>query len=133
MQNCRELKVWQKAHPFVLAIYRVTRNFPDTERYGIISQLRRAASSVPTNLAEGCGRGSTAELAQFVQIASGSASETDYLLILSRDLEYLDGQEYTSLNNNLVEIRKMLSALIKKLRGNLSPRPADHQQPKTSA
>ena len=129
MQDYRELKVWRKAHPFALAIYTVTRNFPDTERYGIISQLRRAASSVPTNLAEGCGRGSSVELAQFVQIAAGSASETDYLLMLSRDLEYLDEQEYTTLNNDLVEIRKMLTAFIKKLRENQSPSIAKRQQP----
>jgi four helix bundle protein len=82
MQDYRELKVWGRSHRFVLEIYKATKAFPKEELYGLTSQLRRAAASIPTNLAEGSGRGTTRELAQFVQIAAGSASEVDYLLIL---------------------------------------------------
>jgi four helix bundle protein len=78
MRNYRELQVWTKAHGLTLDLYRVTRSFPREEIYGLTSQLRRAASSIGANLAEGCGRRTSSELARFVRIAMGSASELDY-------------------------------------------------------
>ena len=116
MQDYHKLKVWKKAHRLVLKVYQATKSFPDDERYGITSQLRRAASSIPTNLAEGAGRGSQKEMAQFAQIAAGSASEVEYLIQLSTELGYLEEQSAGSLSENVQEIRKMLSALISTLR-----------------
>lgn len=97
MKDFRKLQVWEKAHRLTLDVYRVTRNFPKAELYGPTSQMRRAASSIPTNIAEGCGRGSDGELARFSQIAMGSASELEYLLVLARDVEYLSNADYERL------------------------------------
>ncbi|MBW8042635.1 MAG: four helix bundle protein [Planctomycetes bacterium] len=119
MKDYRELQVWEKSHRLALDIYKATQNFPKVELYGVTSQLRRAAASIPTNLAEGCGRRTDGELAQFAQIAAGSASETDYLLLLCHDLQYIDDNNYAALSAHLVEIRKMLTSLIKTLRANL--------------
>ena len=83
MKNFRDLRVWEKAHKLALDLYVATQKFPKEELYGLTSQLRRAAGSIPTNIAEGCGRGSDGELAQFAQIAAGSTSEVEYLLQLS--------------------------------------------------
>ncbi len=89
MKDFRELKVWQKAHQLVLDLYRGTEAFPRKEQFGLTSQVRRAAVSIPGNIAEGCGRGGDAELSRFLQIAMGSASELEYYLVLAQDLEYL--------------------------------------------
>ncbi len=86
MRSFRELNVWQKAHHFTLEVYRITQKFPDDERFGLVSQLRRAAASIPTNIAEGCGREGERELARFMTIAAGSASEAEYQLLLASDL-----------------------------------------------
>jgi four helix bundle protein len=89
MKNFRELKVWGKSHQLTLAVYKATTTFPREEEYGLTSQLRRACASVPANIAEGCGRGSEADFARFLQIAMGSASELEYHLLLARDLNLL--------------------------------------------
>ena len=86
MKDFRDLKAWERAHPLTLAIYRATRAFPREELYGLTSQLRRGATSVSSNIAEGCGRGSDADFARCLQIAMGSASEVEYQLLLARDL-----------------------------------------------
>jgi four helix bundle protein len=78
MRDFREFKVWEKAHSLTLDIYKATATFPRAEMYGLTSQLRRASSSIPANIAEGCGRGGNAELARFLQIGMGSASELEY-------------------------------------------------------
>ena|ERR1051326_1841293 len=116
MKDFRDLKVWEKSHRLVLAIYDATRGFPREELYGLTSQLRRAAVSVPTNMAEGCGRGSDSDFARFLQIAMGSACESEYLLLLSRDLQYLDEEVYLRLNERVIEIKRMLAALMQTLR-----------------
>ena len=116
MKDFRSLQVWEKAHRLALDIYKATQDFLSEERYGLISQLRRAAASIPTNIAEGCGRGSDRELAQFIQIAVGSASEVEYLLELSRDLEYLSLEIYEKLQNQIVEIRKILISFLQSVR-----------------
>ena len=90
MQNFRDLKVWQKSHSMVLGVYRATSSFPREELYGLSSQMRRAAVSIPANIAEGCGRRSGPDFARHLQIAAGSASELEYFCMLARDLRLLD-------------------------------------------
>ncbi len=116
MQDYKKLKVWEKSHQLTLAIYKVTASFPREEVYGLSSQMRRACASVPTNIAGGCGRGGTAEFARFLRIAAGSASEMEYQLLLAHDLHFLDQTEYDALNSEAGEVKRMLGALILKLR-----------------
>ncbi len=116
MRNYHDLRVWDEAHQLTLAVYRSTGSFPKEERFGLISQIRRASASIPANLAEGCGRRSDGEMGRFVQIAMGSGSELSYHLLLSKDLEFLSESEYTELNVRTERIMKMLSALSRKLR-----------------
>ena len=115
MQDFRSLVTWQKGHALVLSVYRQTRSFPNEEKYGLTSQLRRATLSIATNLAEGCGRGSDADFGRFVQMAMGSASEVEYLLLAARDLGYLDDKIHRDLTDKTVEIKRMLAALLKRL------------------
>jgi len=116
MKDFRELKVWEKAHRLVLSAYRATNDFPAREQYGLTSQLRRSAVSIPTNIAEGCGRNGDAEFARFLDIAFGSASELEYLVQLCRDLELLKPEVAGQLHTDIVEIKRMLSSLLQKLR-----------------
>jgi four helix bundle protein len=111
MQRFTELLVWQRSHAAVLAIYRATAPFPAEERFGLTSQLRRAALSVPTNIAEGSKRVSRQEYARFLNIAEASLAETEYLLMVSRDLGYLVPTNVDTLLAELTEIAKMLNAL----------------------
>ena len=117
MKDFRQLKVWEKAHQMALAVYQVTASFPRDEIYGLTSQMRRAASSIPSNMAEGCGRNSDAELARFSSMAAGSASELEYHLLLARDLKLipLNDYQYQLLTEQVVEIKRMLSGLVQKL------------------
>ena len=94
MQSFRGLRVWNEAHGLTLAAYRVTRGFPQTERYGLSAQIRRSAASVCANIAEGCGRRGGNDFARFLQIALGSASELEYHLLLAADLELVDRSAY---------------------------------------
>src|ERR1044072_4416049 len=87
-RSFRDLVVWQKAHEFVLAVYRLTESFPDREKFGLTHQMRRAAVSIPANIAEGFGKRSQAEKARFLNIAEGSLEESRYYLILAQDLGY---------------------------------------------
>lgn len=103
----RDLMVWQKAHEFVLGVYRFTEAFPDQEKYGLAHQMRRAAVSIPANIAEGFGKRSRAEKARFLNIAEGSLEECRYYLILAQDLDY--GQT-ESLMNALEEASRLLNA-----------------------
>lgn len=112
MRNYRDLQVWDKAHNLTLALYRVSRGFPREETYGITSQLRRAAVSIGANLAEGCGRRTSSELARFVRIAMGSASELDYHLLLSRDLGLMNDDDFMRAATDLTEVRKMLTSFL---------------------
>jgi len=115
VRNYHDLEVWDKAHRLTLELYRKSRSFPKEEFYGLTSQLRRAAVSVSANLAEGCGRQTTAELARFVRISMGSASELDYHLLLCHDLGFLQPDEYRKLFQELTRIRKMLASLLASL------------------
>ncbi|MGO8817139.1 MAG: four helix bundle protein [Terriglobia bacterium] len=111
MQRFQDLKVWQRSHALVLEIYHLTNSFPDSERFGITSQLRRAAVSVPTNIAEGTKRLGNQEFARFINIAEGSLAETEYLITLSRDLAYLPQEATSKPLAEITEIAKMLNAL----------------------
>ena len=115
MQDFRNLKVWKRAHQVVLNVYGCTASFPAEERYGLTSQVRRSATSVPSNIAEGCGRGSDADFARLAQIAMGSASELEYQLLLAHDLQLLPKADYRKLLNDVQDVRRMLSGLLKKL------------------
>ena len=115
MKDFRQLQVWQKAHELTLAVYRLTATFPRHELYGLTTQLRRSASSIPANLAEGCGRTGDAELARFCSIAMGSASELDYHLLLARDLKLINVTNYAQLAQQTTEVKRMLTGLIQKL------------------
>jgi four helix bundle protein len=119
MQDYRKLMVWQRSHKIVLELYRVTQTFPRSEQYGITSQIRRAALSVPTNLAEGCRRCSSREYAHFLNIAQGSLSETEYLVLVGRDLGYIRAELAAKLLAELGELLKMLNALRRKV--NIGP------------
>lgn len=116
MKDFRDLLVWDKAHKFTLSVYSATKLFPKEEQYGLTNQLRRAASSIPTNIAEGCGKGTNADFNRFLQIAFGSANETEYHLLLARDLTMLTDEAYAKLRADVVEIKKMLASLINKVR-----------------
>jgi four helix bundle protein len=111
MQRFTDLKVWQRAHALVLDVYRSTSNFPSEERFGIVSQIRRAVASVPTNIAEGSKRDSNPEYARFLNIAQASLAETEYLLILSRDLGYLHLEVAEKMMQELNEVGGMLTNL----------------------
>jgi four helix bundle protein len=115
MRDFRELKVWQKAHQLTLAVYKATATFPRDELYGLTSQIRRACASIPANIAEGCGRSGDAELARFLQIALGSASELEYHLLLAHDLALLSDSEYEHLAGETTEVKRMLASFIQKL------------------
>ena len=116
MQDFRKLKVWERSHDLTLRVYELTAQFPREEIYGLTSQIRRACASIPTNIAEGCGRESPADFARFLQIAMGSASETEYLIQLSHDLKYFNAHQYVELTDEIVRIKKMLTALLRKSR-----------------
>jgi four helix bundle protein len=115
MKDFHELKVWQKAHLLTLAVYQITATLPREELYGLTTQLRRSSSSIPANLAEGCGRNGDAEFARFCSIAMGSASELEYHLLLARDLKLIQPRDYEELTERTIELKRMLTALLHKL------------------
>lgn len=118
MKDFRNLKVWEKSHYLVLDAYKTTVSFPTSELYGLTSQIRRSATSIPSNIAERCGRQSDAELARFLHIAMGSASELEYQFLLSHDLKFIPDDEYQKLNINVTEIKRMLTAFIQTLKAD---------------
>jgi len=115
VKDFRRLKVWEKVHLLTLDIYRVTAHFPREETYGLTSQMRPCSASMGANIAEGCGKQGNNELHRFLYIASGSASELDYHLLLARDLMYLAEIDYQRIDKKLVEARRMLTALLQKV------------------
>ena len=116
IESWRDLLVWQKAHAGALEVYRATQAFPGDERYRLTDQLCRAAASVPTNIAEGKGRGSLAEFRQFLVVARGSTEETRYLLLLARDLGLLSPEAHAQLEARYTEVSKMTNALLRSLK-----------------
>jgi four helix bundle protein len=124
LKTFRELEVWRKSHIVVLEIYRVTNAFPKDERFGIVSQLRRAAYSVPANIAEGFGRRSTKELLQFLAIANGSLQEVWYFIYLSCDLGYLSKSEFDEMDKKLNSVAQMMAALSRSLKNRANGQPS---------
>ena len=111
MQRFTDLKVWQRGHSLVLRVYRLTMALPDNEKYGLVSQLRRAAVSVPTNIAEGSKREGNQDFVRFLNIAEGSLAESEYLIMLSRDLDYLTPTSVAPLLEEIKEVARMLHYL----------------------
>jgi four helix bundle protein len=115
MRDFKKYDVWQISHSFTLEIYKITKNFPKEEIYSLTSQIRRASSSIPTNISEGCGRNSDKEFNQFLNIALGSACETEYLLILSKDLQYINNEVFVKLEKEVNSIKSKIYNLKKAL------------------
>lgn len=118
MKDYRTLDVWARSHRLTLAIYDQTKSFPKEELFGLTSQLRRSCSSIGANLAEGCGRDSDAELKRFVDIAHGSASETEYHLLLAADLHLLPPEKHAVFSDEIAQIKRMLGAFARKLKAD---------------
>ncbi|MBM2812142.1 MAG: four helix bundle protein [Chloroflexi bacterium] len=118
MRDFRQLKVWDKSHKLTLAVYQATAPFPRDELYGIVGQMRRSCSSIPANIAEGCGRNGNAELARFMQIAMGSASELEYHVLLAHDLGFLSDAQHDRLTYDVIEVKKMLASFIQTLKAD---------------
>lgn len=115
MKDFRDLRVWEEAHHLTLQLYRATAKFPREELYGLTSQIRRCSTSIGANIAEGCGKRGNNEFQRFLVMASGSASELAYELLLSRELGYLNEQTYVLLHEDLSRLRKMLNSLLQKV------------------
>jgi four helix bundle protein len=115
LRNYKELKVWEKSYQLCLEVYRITKGFPKIEIYSLISQMRRAALSIPSNIAEGYGRKTLSEYLRFPYIAYGSVCELETQIMLSGDLGYLNGTQLSKLQKEVGEIERMLQALIKSL------------------
>jgi four helix bundle protein len=115
MQDFKNLAVWKKSHSLTVDIYRMTRSLPKDELYGLMNQMKRACVSIEANIAEACGRGSDADFARFVQIAMGSASEVECHLLFTQDLNLLDPAQYQELNVRMVEVKRVLAALLNRL------------------
>ena len=116
MQSFKNLKVWEKAHVLTLDVYRSTKSFPRDEIYGLTSQMRRSAASIGANIAEGVCRKGDLEFGRFLHIAMGSASELEYHLLLSRDLDLLQMADYDRLFCEATEVKRMLASLMHKLK-----------------
>ncbi len=110
MRAFSNLSIWQKSHELSLKIYTVTKSFPKEEMFGLTSQMRRSAASIPTNIAEGCGRSTNPQLKRFLDFSIGSASELEYQIILSKDLSYIPANIFNELNTMVTEVRKMIHA-----------------------
>jgi four helix bundle protein len=123
----RKLKAWRIAHELVISVYRATECFSSAERYGLVSQMRRAAISVASNIVEGVGRNRRAETAHFVRVALGSCTELEYQVLLSKDLKFLERDLALKLTEKTMELRAMLASLHRRL----LPNPADPDGPKT--
>lgn len=115
MRPFRKLVVWQKAHRLTVELYRVTKTFPREEQYGLTSRVRRCATSIGANIAEGCGRGTARDFARFIQIALGSASELENHLVLAADLGFVNGEVYAQLETTVVDVKRMLTGLARRL------------------
>ena len=116
MKNYKELEVWQKAINLVIELYKITESFPHEERYGLISQVQRSGVSIPANIAEGWGRGSTKEYIQYLRISRGSLAELETHLIIAQKLNYISEENTCKLQNEIISIGKMLNNLIKSLK-----------------
>jgi len=122
VKDFRELKVWERAHQMTLLAYKLTDRFPKHELFGLASQIRRCSSSIPANIAEGCGRVGNSEFHRFLQIACGSANELEYHFLLAKDLGFLAEPDYLAVQRQLLDLKRMLVALTRKVGSERSPR-----------
>jgi four helix bundle protein len=120
VKSFEDLTVWQEAHKLALEVYKLTAKFPGTEKYGVVSQLRRCSSSVPANIAEGFGRATTRELLRCLQIARGELEETRYFVLLSRDIGYVTSQDCQSVGQHCNSIGRLINALGSSLKRRLA-------------
>jgi four helix bundle protein len=118
VKDYHTLEVWSRSHQLTLVIYAATKSFPKEEMFGLTSQMRRAASSIPANIAEGCGRDSDAELKRFLDIAHGSASELAYFVLLAKELGYLSPEKFPAISDELSQIKRMIGAFARKLKAD---------------
>ena len=118
MRDFRSLKVWEKSHLLTLQIYKMTKMFPREEMYGLTSQIRRSCASIPANIDEGCGTDSDAEMARYLRIAMASASELEYHILLAHDLELITTANYNTVNDEVTQIKRMLTPFIRRLRAS---------------
>ena len=121
INSFQDLLVWKEAHQFVIQIYPISGSFPSSEKYGLTDQLRRAAVSIPANIAEGMGRSSKKELIQYLYIARGSLQECQYYLILALDLKYISSESYNHLKTQLDTLGRMMNGFIKSLKAPTTP------------
>lgn len=128
MRDFHKLIIWQRSHQLTLAVYRISKSFPKEEIFGLTSQIRRAVSSIPTNIAEGCGRASNKDFAHFLQIAIGSATEVEYQLLLAHDINYINDDDYQTLANETVVVRKMIIKYQSELKSSSSLEARNSQQ-----
>ena len=119
MVDYKNYKVWQKFHELVIDIYQITSTFPKSEQFNLITQIKRASLSVPTNIVEGCGRETQKELIRFLYISSGSAHELEYLILVSSELKFISTKDSKTLLKKIDEIKKMLFSLIKTIKKSL--------------
>lgn len=119
MVNYKNYLVWQKSHKLVFEVYKILEIFPKDEQFNLVSQIKRASISIPTNIAEGCGRETQKELIRFLYISSGSAHELDYLVLISTELGFVSNEKSTFLLNEIEEIKKMLASLIVKIKSTI--------------
>ena len=127
MQDFKKLDVWKRSHELTLMVYKLSSSFPREEIYGLTSQIRRAAASVPANIAEGCGRDTPLDFAHYLDIAFGSASELEYHLLLAKDLGFLELAEYEDALKEVSGTKKMLAMLIRRIR---PPRKKQNRSPR---
>ncbi len=116
MRDFRQLRVWEDTHLLTLEVYKITKQFPKEELFALTNQLRRSSSSIGLNIAEGCGRGSNKDYANFLQIALGSAFEVDYQLLLVKDLAYLETDNYSLISKKVDAVKRQLASLLQKVR-----------------
>lgn len=128
MRDFHKLVIWQRSHQLTLAVYRISKSFPKEEIFGLTSQMRRAVSSIPTNIAEGCGRASNKDFAHFLQIAIGSATEVEYQLLLAHDINYINDDDYQALTDETVVVRKMIIKYQSELKSSSSLEARNSQQ-----
>ncbi len=116
MRDFKKYDVWKLGHELTLNVYTLTKSFPDLERYNLVSQMQRASYSIPSNFSEGCGRDSDKDFNRFIQICLGSAHELEYFFILSKDLSYLNQEDFEVMTYRINEIKRKLYSLSKKLK-----------------
>jgi four helix bundle protein len=116
MQDFKKLLIWQRAHQLALKIYKITKPFPQEEKYGLVSQIRSSSTSICANIAEGCGRAGGADFTRFLFIAMGSASETECHLLLARDLGLINSHDFGNLETEIYRLKRMLNVFIKRIK-----------------